>query len=247
MAHERTTLGSVGLAIAEHTVASGQDVLLAMVIGYEAAGRIGDARAAGRPEVHASQIVAFGGAFTAAKVLKLTDEQMAHHWDYGRYDGRHRNRHGSWAREYMGAYAPLCAVGACCRAWLHRERRHARWTGRLRGRLRRRQAAIESLTVDLGKDWDIVQLLAIKLWPGTHPFSGTVEAAVNAACDAHVPPQEVAKILAAGPNRTTIAAAGGRGSGRGDTQPAVPRRVGGRRQRLHLGPRDGGQDLQPVS
>ena len=64
--------------------------------------------------------------------------------------------------------------------------------------------AVESLTVDLGKDWDIVQFLAIKLWPGAHPFSGTVEAAVDAARDANVPPQEVAKILVAGPNRTTI-------------------------------------------
>ena len=49
-----------------------------MVIGYEAAGRIGDARRGGRGGVHASQIVAFGGAVAAAKLLKLTDEQMAH-------------------------------------------------------------------------------------------------------------------------------------------------------------------------
>jgi 2-methylcitrate dehydratase PrpD len=51
---------------------------------------------------------------------------------------------------------------------------------------------------------DIVQFLAIKLWPGAHPFSGTVEAAMNAARDANVPPQEMAKILVAGPNRMTI-------------------------------------------
>jgi 2-methylcitrate dehydratase PrpD len=64
--------------------------------------------------------------------------------------------------------------------------------------------AVESLTVDLGKDWDIVQFYAVKLWPGAHPFSGTVEAAVNAARMANVPPEDVAKILVAGPNRTTI-------------------------------------------
>src|SRR5207253_1935413 len=77
-AHEGTTLASAGLAIAEQTGATGQDVLLAMVIGYEAAGRIGDARRGGRPGVHASQIVAFGGAVAAAKLLKLTDQQVAH-------------------------------------------------------------------------------------------------------------------------------------------------------------------------
>ena len=40
---------------------------------------------------------------------------------------------------------------------------------------------VDRLTADLGKDWDIVDFLAIKLWPGAHPFSGTVEAAMNAA------------------------------------------------------------------
>jgi len=64
--------------------------------------------------------------------------------------------------------------------------------------------AAEILTADLGKDWDIVQFLAIKLWPGAHPFSGTVEAAINAARAANVPPEQVAKILVAGPNRTTV-------------------------------------------
>ena len=48
-----------------------------MVIGYEAAGRIGDARRGGRGGLHASQLVAFGGA-VAARLLKLTDQQMAH-------------------------------------------------------------------------------------------------------------------------------------------------------------------------
>jgi hypothetical protein len=77
-AHHGTALASASLAIAEHTGATGQDLLLAMVIGYEAGGRIGDARRDGRGGVHASQIVAFGGAVAAAKLLKLTDEQMAH-------------------------------------------------------------------------------------------------------------------------------------------------------------------------
>ena len=63
---------------------------------------------------------------------------------------------------------------------------------------------VERLTADLGKEWDIVDFLAIKLWPGAHPFSGTVEAAMNAARQANVPPDAVAKILVAGQNRTSI-------------------------------------------
>ena len=72
-AHEGTTLAAAGLAIAEQTGATGQDVLLAMVIGYEAAGRIGESRRGGRAGVHASQIVAFGGAVAAAKPNSVTN------------------------------------------------------------------------------------------------------------------------------------------------------------------------------
>jgi 2-methylcitrate dehydratase PrpD len=39
--HAGTTLVSTSLAIAERTGASGQDVLAAIVLGYEASGRIG--------------------------------------------------------------------------------------------------------------------------------------------------------------------------------------------------------------
>jgi 2-methylcitrate dehydratase PrpD len=77
-AHYGTTLASAGLAIAERTGATGKDLLGAMVIGYEAAGRIGDARRGGRGGLHASQLVAFGGAVAVARLLKLSNQQMAH-------------------------------------------------------------------------------------------------------------------------------------------------------------------------
>jgi 2-methylcitrate dehydratase PrpD len=64
--------------------------------------------------------------------------------------------------------------------------------------------AAARLTEDLGRSWDIVEFLAIKLWPGAHPFSGTLEAAVNAARQANVPPDAVAKILIAGQGRTAV-------------------------------------------
>src|SRR5262249_3882729 len=41
--HTGTTLAATSLAMAERTGASGQEVLTAMVLGYEAAGRIGEA------------------------------------------------------------------------------------------------------------------------------------------------------------------------------------------------------------
>jgi 2-methylcitrate dehydratase PrpD len=206
-AHEGTTLAAAGLALAEQTGATGQDVLLAMVTGYEAAGRIGDARRGGRAGVHASQIVAFGGAVAAAKLLKLTDEQMAHALGIAAVTmGGISIGTDSWAREYMGANAALCAVNAALAAGRGYTVNEDILDGPggfvdVFGGGKR---AVESLTVDLGKDWDIVQFYAVKLWPGAHPFSGTVEAAVNAARKANVPPEDIAKILVAGPNRTTV-------------------------------------------
>lgn len=206
-AHEGTTLASVGLAIAERTGATGQDLLGAMVIGYEAAGRIGEARRGGRGGVHASQIVAFGGAVAAAKLLRLTDEQMAHALGVAAITmGGLATGTNSWAREYMGANAALCGVNAALaagRGYTVNDDMLAAQGGFV-DVFGGGADAVQRLTADLGKQWDIVRFLAIKLWPGAHPFSGTLEAAVNASRQANVSPEEVAKILVAGPNRTTI-------------------------------------------
>ncbi len=112
-AHHGTTVASVGLAVAERTGATGQDLLAAMILGYEAAGRIGEARSGGRGGLHASQIVGFGGAVAAARLLKLTDEQMAHALGIvAIIMGGLATGTNSWAREYMGASAAACGVNA---------------------------------------------------------------------------------------------------------------------------------------
>src|SRR5437764_3247585 len=69
VAHTGTTLASTGLAIGESTGATGQDILSAIVTGYEAAGRIGEALSGDRQGFHASVIVAFGGVVAAARLL----------------------------------------------------------------------------------------------------------------------------------------------------------------------------------
>jgi 2-methylcitrate dehydratase PrpD len=206
-AHEGTTLTAAGLAIAERTVTTGQDLLGAMILGYEAAGRIGEARNGGRGGVHASQIVAFAGATAAAKLLKLTDGQMANALGIVAITmGGLATGTNTWAREYMGANAAACGVDAALAA----SRGYAVNEDMLGSRggfvdvFGGGAKAVERLTADLGKEWDIVDFLAIKLWPGAHPFSGTVEAAMNAARQANVAPEAVAKILVAGQNRTSI-------------------------------------------
>jgi 2-methylcitrate dehydratase PrpD len=206
-AHIGTTVLSAGLAIGERTGASGQDLLEAMVMGYEAAGRIGEARQGGRPGVHASQTVAFGGAVTVAKLLKLTDGQMAHALGITAVTmGGLATGTNSWAREYMGANAALCAVNAAlaaARGYTVNDDILAE-PGGFVDVFGGGKEAVDRLTSDLGKEWDIVQFYAVKLWPGAHPLSGTVESAVNAARQANVPPEDVARILIAGPNRTTV-------------------------------------------
>lgn len=206
-AHYGTTLAATGLAIAERTGATGQELLGALVVGYEAAGRIGEARQGGRGGLHASQLVAFGGAVATAKLLRLTDEQMAHALGLvATTMGGLAVGTNSWAREYMGATAAATAVDAAeaaARGYTVSDLLGER--GGFVDVFGGGPGAVRLLTDDLGKQWDIEEFLAIKLWPGAHPFSGTVEAAVNAARQANVSPDAVARILVAGPNRTTVA------------------------------------------
>src|SRR4051812_28032871 len=115
-------------------------------------------------------------------------------------------RTNSWAREYMGANAAACGVDAALaagRGYTVNEDMLGS-AGGFVDVFGGGATAVERLTADLGKEWDIVDFLAIKLWPGAHPFSGTVEAAMNAARQANVAPDAVAKILVAGQNRTSI-------------------------------------------
>ena len=206
-AHYGTNLASAALAIAERTGATGQALLTGMVVGYEVAGRIGDARQNGRGGVHASQLVGFGGAAAAGKLLGLSGEQMAQALGLiATSIGGIAIGTNSWAREFMGANAAGAAVDAAeaaLRGYLVNEDMLGTRGGFVDvfggGR-----DAVRLLTANLGARWDIEEFLAIKLWPGAHPFSGTLEAAVNVARQANAPADAVAKILIAGPNRTTV-------------------------------------------
>ena len=109
----RHECAATGLAVAERTGATGQDLLCAIVAGYEAAGRIGEALGADRQGFHASVIVAFGGVVTTARLLRLTDEQMAHAISLvATTMGGLAIGTNSWAREYHAGNAALAAVNA---------------------------------------------------------------------------------------------------------------------------------------
>jgi 2-methylcitrate dehydratase PrpD len=203
IAHFGTGLTAAGLAFGERTHASGRDLLLAMVIGYEAGGRIGDARAGGRPGLHASQLVAFSSAAVSAKLLKLGDEQMAHALGLvAATVGGLGVGTNSWAREYMGANAAFTGAEAALAAGSGFSVNEDMIEGRngFVDVFGGGAPSVGRLTAELGKSWNIDDYLAIKLWPGGHPLSGTVEAAVAAARDSNVDPRDVARILVAGPS-----------------------------------------------
>jgi 2-methylcitrate dehydratase PrpD len=196
--HIGTCVTSAGLAVGERTGASGQDLITAMVVGYEAAGRIFDARRGSRGGVHASQNVAFAAAVTAARLLKLTDEQIAHAFGLVAVtQGGLAMGTNSWAREYMGGNAAFCGVNAALAAG----RGYAVSQDMLEARggyltvYGGGKPESQLLVRDYGKDWDIAKYLSIKLRPGSHPYSSMVEAAINAAREANVPAGQIAKIL----------------------------------------------------
>src|SRR5262249_60323842 len=80
IAHIGTIVSTIAIAMAERTGAGGRDVLAAMVLGYEIAGRIDEALTPGRLErgFHGSISTIFGGAVAAGTLLKLPPGQMTH-------------------------------------------------------------------------------------------------------------------------------------------------------------------------
>jgi 2-methylcitrate dehydratase PrpD len=209
VAHTGTTVASTGLAVAEHTGATAQDLLCAIVAGYEAAGRIGAALGANRQGFHASVIVAFGGVVTTAKLLKLTDEQLAHAISLiATTMGGLAIGTNSFAREYHAGNAALAAVNAAqaaARGYTANEDMLESPRGFF-AVFGGDTANISNLTRDFGKTWDIVTYLAIKLVPGAHAFHPSVEAAVNAARQSDAAPDQVARILVAGSQSRTMVA-----------------------------------------
>jgi 2-methylcitrate dehydratase PrpD len=195
------------LAIGERVGSTGEDVLCAVVTGYEAAGRIGEALGGDRQGFHASVIVAFGGVVAAGRLLKLTDEQMAHAIGLTATTmGGLAIGTNSWAREYHAGNAALCAVNAALAAgrgytvnddMLDAPRGFlAVFSGG--------KVDTDKLTREFGKEWDIVTHMAIKLMPGAHAFHPAVEAAVNAARQSNIPADDVVKILVSGPQHRNL-------------------------------------------
>ncbi len=226
VAHTGTLVSAVGLGVGEWKNASASDVLSAIAVGYEAAGRFGDMVRGGRPGLHASFIVAFGGTVAAARLLGLTVEQMAHALSLTATTmGGILIGTDSWAREYMAGNAALAAVQSALAA----QRGFTANPDLLEVRggwldtFGNNTVDLDAMARPLRAPWDIERFLAIKLVPGAHALHSSLEAAIQASKQANVPAGEITRIIHSGPPKTSITyeAQGADRHGGGDPQPAV--------------------------
>jgi 2-methylcitrate dehydratase PrpD len=169
--HAGTTLAAAGLAMAERTGANGEDVLTAIVLGYEAAGRIGEAITPGFRSrgFHGCLAAIFAGAVAVGRLLRLETSQMAQAIALSATSigGLMAAANTSTAREYHAGLAAMLGV----RAALAAQRGYRAEKGILetkRGFLEayggtEGSAAGANVTRDLGQSWDIITDMAVKL------------------------------------------------------------------------------------
>ncbi len=212
--HAGTPLTATTLAIAEHTGSRGEEVLAAIVIGYEAAGRIGEAITPGfrRRGFHGCHGAIFAAAVAAARLLRLDRAQTAQAIALSATSigGLAAAADTSVAREYHAGLATRLGIDAALAAGRgYRaeesilETRHGFFEAY--GGVADGAAAGAGVTRDLGQSWDIVTDMAVKLVPGGHPHHALAEAAAKAARDGRIAADEIDSIILSRPGVTALA------------------------------------------
>jgi 2-methylcitrate dehydratase PrpD len=209
--HCGTPLVATALAAAEHHGGSGEDVLAAIVVGYEAAGRIIDAMPGFRERgFHGSNAAIFAATIAAARLLRLDAEQLTHAiaLTATSTSGLAKAADTSVAREYHAGMATLSGIQAVRAA----QRGYKAEEGILEmklgffetlGGVPGAEAAARA-TSDLGASWDIVTDMAVKLVPGGHPSHALAEAAANAAREGNIEAAAVESITVSRPGMTAL-------------------------------------------
>jgi 2-methylcitrate dehydratase PrpD len=207
IAHIGTIASATGLAVGELLASSGRDILAAMVLGYEVAGRIDEALTPGRMQrgFHGSVSTIFAGAVTAGRLMRLDAERMTQAIAIAASSagGMAIAADTSCAREYHAGLAAMLGVQAALAA---REGFQAE-TAVLESPRGFFDAfngqAVDEVARGLGESWDIVTDMAIKLMPGAHPFHAIAEAAIMAATEGDVQPAQVRRIVITAPQLKT--------------------------------------------
>jgi 2-methylcitrate dehydratase PrpD len=209
--HCGTPLVATALAAAEHHGGGGAEVLAAIVLGYEAAGRIIDAMTGFRERgFHGSNAAIFAATGAAARLLHLDTEQTTQAIALAATStgGLAKAADTSTAREYHAGMATLSgiqAVRAAQRGYRAEEHILDMKLGffEVYGGVDGKTAAAAA-TRDLGQSWDIVTDMAVKLVPGGHPYHALAEAAANAAREGNIDPERVDSITVSRPGMTAL-------------------------------------------
>lgn len=210
--HAGTPLTATALAFAERNDAAGAAVLTAIVLGYEAAGRISEAITPGfrNRGFHGCLGAIFAATVAAGHLLLLDAEQLAQAIALSATSigGLATAADTSVAREYHAGLATLLGVNAALAAQ-RGYRAEARILETPKGFFEAfggvdGAVAAAVATKDLGASWDIMTDMAVKLVPGGHPHHATAEAAANAARDGNIAAADVASITISRPGMTAL-------------------------------------------
>jgi 2-methylcitrate dehydratase PrpD len=208
IAHIGTIITAASIATAERTNAGGAAVLRAMVLGYEAAGRIGDVIRPAYMErgFHGCVITVFGGVTACGLLLGLGQAQLAQALGIAASSigGLATAADTSLAREYHAGLSAMLGLQAALAAQKGYEVEPAIFETR-RGFFETFGGRpVDGVTADWGGDWDIATDMAIKLVPGSHSYHAAAEAAVNAARAGNVDPDQIERITVSGPQFSSL-------------------------------------------
>lgn len=206
--HPGTPLVATSLALGEKLGSSGEEVLAAIVLGYEAQYRVGSAVTPGfnTRGFHGSIVAVFGSAAAAARLLDLDEEAATHTIALAATSigGMMAAANTSVSREYHAGLATMLGVEAALAAsegFTGEERIIEMPRGFID--LHGGGDAARALA-GFGETWGILEELAIKVVPGAHQFHALAEAGAEAAIAGDVQPDEVERIIAAWPDATRL-------------------------------------------
>ena len=197
-------------ALAERSGAGGAELISAVALGYEAAGRIGKAVSPGymhRRGLHNSIVTVLGAAVAAGKLLALEEAPMTHAVALAATSaGGLAGSRNSPAREYHAGTAALLGIHAAMAAAggyeglatvLEDDEGYCRVFG----------AGSDPSTIlrGLGDSWEIETDFSPKFMPGSHGIHTAVEAALGAFRQGGpADPPSIADITVAGPEWKTV-------------------------------------------
>lgn len=210
--HAGTQLTATALALAERNGADGASVLTAMVLGYEAAGRISEAITPGfrKRGFHGCLGAIFAATVAAGHLVRLDAAQLAQAIALSATSigGLATAADTSVAREYHAGLATLLGINAAFaaqRGYRAEERILETPKGFFEAFGGVDGATGAAIAIKgLGESWDIMTDMAVKLVPGGHPHHATAEAAANAARAGSIAAEEVASITVSRPGMTAL-------------------------------------------